>query len=114
MSQGLPRQIVDEQLRAYNARDINSYWPLFARDAVISNLPDETEIARGIEAIRDFYAARFSGSPNLHCAIKARLELGNFVIDHEQVTGLAAGIVEVIAIYEVRDSLIQTVRFIRA
>jgi hypothetical protein len=109
-----PRDIVDRQLRAYNARDIHAYCSLFAPDAVISNLNDQKEIARGLDAIFATYANRFSSCPNLHCKIKSRIEMGAFVIDHEQVTGLVEDrLVEVIAIYEVRDSLIQTVRFIR-
>lgn len=106
-----PREIVDRQLRAYNARDLEAYCALFACDAVISRLNDGEEIARGMDAIRAYYTARFKG-PGLHCRIKARIELEPFVIDHEQVTGITGGLLEVVAIYEVRDALIQSLRII--
>lgn len=109
-----PRELVDRQLRAYNARDIDVYASLFATHAVISNLSDGKEIGRGIDAIRKTYAARFKDAPHLHCTITARLELGAFVIDQERVTGLTEDVLEVIAIYEVRDALIHSVRFIRS
>jgi hypothetical protein len=108
-----PRDIVDRQMRAYNARDIDAYCALYASDAVISTLNDGTEYARGIDAIRRYYTTRFSNSPSLHYDIKTRIELGNFVIDHERVTGIGEGTLEVIAIYEVRDSLIRSLRAIR-
>jgi hypothetical protein len=106
-----PREIVDGQLRAYNDRNVDDYCVLFARDAVISQLHDGTGIAHGIDAIRTYYTMRFK-SPTLRCTVLSRLELGNFVIDHEQVIGLGEGTLEVIAIYEVRDALIRSVRFI--
>lgn len=106
-----PREIVDRQLRAYNARDIEAYCALFASHAVISRLNDGAEIARGQGAIRTYYTERFK-EPSLHCQIKARIELDHFVIDHEQVAGISGGLLEVIAIYEVRDALIQSLRIV--
>lgn len=108
-----PREIVDCQLRAYNGRKIAAYCALYAPDAAISTLNNGAEHARGIDAIRTYFIERFQSSPQLHCQIKNRIELGNFVVDHEVVTGIGAGILEVIAIYEVRDSLIQSLRFVR-
>jgi hypothetical protein len=105
------RELVDRQLRAYNARDIDSYCALFAQEAVISRLDTGEELARGIDEIRAYYTGRFL-NPQLACRIKVRTELGDFVVDHEQVTGIDPGLLEVIAIYEVRNSLIRTVRFI--
>ena len=108
-----PREVVDLQRRAYNARDIDAYCALYASDAVLSTVNDGTEHARGIDAVRAYFANRFSSSPNLHYDIKTRMELGNFVVDYEAVTGFGEGMLEVIAIYEVRDSLIRSLRFIR-
>lgn len=107
----LPRQIVDCQLRAYNARDIDAYCALFAPNAVLSKLNTDHELARGIDAIRTRYTDRFR-DPKLHCEIQSRIELGDFVVDHERVVGIKEGPLEVIAIYEVRESLIRSVRFI--
>jgi hypothetical protein len=105
-----PREIVDRQLIAYNVRNLDSYCALFADDAVI-RLLNGREIAGGREAIRAHYRNRFS-NPSLHCTVLARTALGDYVIDHEQVVGVAEGTLEVIAIYEVRDALIRSVNFI--
>jgi hypothetical protein len=106
-----PVEIVNRQLRAYNSWDIDAYCALFAARAVVSRLDTGQELARGIDAIGAYYTIRFK-NPSLHCEVKSRIALGNFVIDHEQATGVGPGLVEVIAIYEVVDALIQSMRFI--
>jgi hypothetical protein len=108
-----PREIVDRQLRAYNARDIDAYCDLYASDATIATLNCGTEHARGSDAIRAYYTDRFNNSPDLHCDVTCRIELGKYVVDRERVTGIGNGELEVIAIYEVTDSQIQSLRFIR-
>lgn len=105
-----PREIVDQQLVAYNARDLDAYCALFAADAVLQVLNDR-ELARGSDAIRSYYRTRF-GNPKLHCTVVARTTLGDYVIDHEQVVGITEGTLEVVAIYQVRDGLIRSVNFI--
>ena len=105
-----PQEIVGSQLIAYNARDLQAYCALFADHAVI-RLLNGRDIARGVEAIRAYYRVRFS-EPNLHCTVLSRLALGDHVIDHEQVVGVTEQLLEVIAIYEVREGLIQAVDFI--
>lgn len=106
-----PREIVDLQLAAYNQRDVDAYCALFAQDAVIYLLNHDQEIARGIDAIRQYYTVRFT-NPKLHCVVLSRMLLQDFVIDHESVVGVGEGTLEVIAIYEVRDSKIQTLRIV--
>lgn len=105
-----PQQIVDAQLVAYNAHDVNAYCALFADDAVIQRF-NGRQLACGIEAIRAYYRHRFS-NPNLHAIVVARSALGDYVIDHEQVVGVTEQTLEVIAIYEVREGLIRSVSFI--
>lgn len=105
--------IVDAQGRAYNARDIEAYCALYAPDAVISTLNDGTEHAKGIDAIRAYFTHRFQSSPNLHCEVRGRMKIGDFVIDYEHVTGIGDENIQLIAVYEVRDSLIRSLHFIR-
>jgi hypothetical protein len=109
-----PRDIANAQLAAYNARDLAAFMALFAEDAWLEDLPTGQRRATGRAAITDIYRARFGDNPDLHCVVHATMDLGDFAIDHETVTGLADGSeINAIAIYEVRDSLIQSVRFIR-
>ncbi|MFY7960530.1 MAG: nuclear transport factor 2 family protein [Elsteraceae bacterium] len=113
MTYPTPRMIVDQQLVAYNAHDIDAYMALFAPDAVISELASGAEIVRGEAAIRSFYTARFSDNPELRCEVFSHTDLGDFAIDREQVLGLPNGPLQLIAIYEVREGLIRSLRFIR-
>lgn len=113
MTYPTPRMIVDQQLVAYNAHDIVAYMALFAPDAVISDLASGAEIVRGAEAIRAFYAARFRDNPELRGEVFSSTDLGDFAIDREQVLGLPSGPLQLIAIYEVREGLIRSLRFIR-
>jgi hypothetical protein len=108
-----PRDVVNRQLEAYNARDLPTFCSLFADEAVLTDLPTGKVIAQGKRSIADLYAARFRDNPELNCAVHSRMELANFAIDRETVTGLPNGPVDIIAIYEVREGLIQSVQFIR-
>ncbi|MDO9416415.1 nuclear transport factor 2 family protein [Pararhizobium sp.] len=108
-----PRSLADRQLIAYNAHDLDGFCALFANDAVLSDLATGRVIASGMAAIRAFYAERFS-NPDLACTVHHKTELGDFAIDRETVTGLPGGPIDFIAIYEVRDGLIRTVRFVRS
>jgi len=106
-----PAEIVDRQLQAYNERDLDAYCSLFAEDAVLIKLNGNRVLARGIDAIREYYFERFK-SRQLFCRINSRIELAGFVVDHEQVSGIESGTLEVIAIYEVRASLIKSIHIL--
>ena len=108
-----PREIVDRQLAVYNARDIDGYCALFADDAAISDLATGQAICTGLAEIRAVYAKRFADNPALHCVVHQRMEGADFAIDKETVSGLAAGPLHIIALYEVRGGLIRSLRFIR-
>jgi hypothetical protein len=105
-------EVVQAQVEAYNRRDIDAFMALHSPKAIIYNLPDNTVIVEGHEAIRERYIGRFT-NPDLHAEIVNRIVLNNRVIDHEHVHGIEPNrIVEAIAIYEVEDDLIQRVWFI--
>jgi hypothetical protein len=108
-----PREIVNRQLVAYNAHDIDRYCALFAEDAVISVLATGEMICDGIDQIRHVYAKRFADNPRLHCVVHQHMDGADFAIDRETVSGLPTGDLHIIAIYEVRDGLIRALRFIR-
>ncbi|MEA1651106.1 nuclear transport factor 2 family protein [Nitrospirillum sp. BR 11164] len=97
-----PEQVVDGQLRAYNAKDIDSFMAYWALDARIYQHPD-TLLASGADEIRARHVVRFR-EPNLHGRLLHRVAVGATVVDHEVVTRTFAdgpGTVEVIGIYEV-------------
>jgi len=107
-----PRQVAIEQLEAYNKRDLDAFCALFSSDAVLSDLPTGEVLAEGIDAIRQMYQSRFS-IPNLSCHVHSSNDIGDFAIDRETVYGLPDGPVDVVAMYEVKNNLIQRVFFIR-
>ncbi|MEA1676041.1 nuclear transport factor 2 family protein [Nitrospirillum sp. BR 11163] len=97
-----PEQVVDGQLRAYNAKDIDAFMAYWAEDARIYQHPD-TLLASGAGEIRARHVIRFQ-EPNLHGRLLHRLAVGATVVDHEVVTRTfpdGPGTVEVIGIYEV-------------
>lgn len=107
-----PTDIVNAQLRAYNARDIDAYCALFSQDATTIDANTGRVILTGIAAVREHYARRFAGAEALCCEVLGRLAAGSLVIDHEKVSGLADEPIETVAVYEVAAGLIRSIRFI--
>lgn len=108
-----PEALVQTQLDAYNARDIDAFLATYSDDAELFAFPAASQ-TKGKEEMRKRYTLRFS-DPILHAVIAQRIVMGNTVIDHERVRVTlpeGAGVSEVIAIYEVRDGKIVKVTFI--
>jgi hypothetical protein len=99
--------VVQRQLDAYNARDLDALMATYAPGVLAYEHP-VTLLANGAAELRARQALRFQ-EPNLHARLLNRIVLGNTVIDHEMVTRTFAegtGTLEMTAIYEVRDGLI--------
>jgi hypothetical protein len=106
-------RIVQQQLEAYNRRDIDAFVATYAPDVRGYRYPDQPTFV-GLDSLRAGYARLFETAPALHATVRQRIVQGRFVIDHEEVTGLPNGrTVRAVAIYEVRDGLISSVRFIQ-
>lgn len=102
-----PETVVQRQLDAYNARDLDAIMATYAPNAQQFEHPGKL-LASGHAEIRERMALRFQET-NLHARLIQRAVMGNIVIDHEQVTRTfpeGPGSVEMTAIYEVRDGLI--------
>ena len=102
-----PEAVVQRQLEAYNAKDIDALMATFADDVEAFEYPN-TLLFSGIEKMRQRLAGRLQ-EPNLHAQLLNRIMMGNLVIDHEIVTRTfpeGAGQLETIVIYEVRDGKI--------
>lgn len=107
-----PEWVVQEQVEAYNARELEAFLDFYAPDAELSGLVSD-RTTRGREAMAETYGALFEASPELHCHVTNRTVSGDFVVDHELVTGMRGGPpVRAVAIYEVRDGEIQRVWFL--
>ncbi len=100
-------QVVQLQLDAYNARDMDAWLATYKTDAE-QYLLHGGLLASGHESIRKRMAERFKDTA-LHAALKSRTVMDNIVIDHEFVTrtfpdGLEE--IEMLCIYEVHAGLI--------
>ncbi len=108
-----PETVVQRQVDAYNARDIETFLSLYAADVVIRGLPGGEVSWNGREAMRTRYQALFADNPELHCTITQRIVHGDWVVDYELVTGITdRPRVRAVVTYEVRDGLIRNVWFL--
>lgn len=106
-----PENLVQKQLEAYNARDIDAFLATYADDVELYDLPDKL-ISKGKEAMRKEYGAFFNKAKSLHCEIVNRIVLNNTVIDHEKVTvNPQKPASQTVAIYKVENGLIKKVYF---
>ncbi|CAG9266924.1 nuclear transport factor 2 family protein [Paraburkholderia unamae] len=98
---------VQQQLHAYNARDVDSFMQWWANDCEYYEFPARL-LARGAAEIRRRHIARFK-EPNLFGRLIHRTVVGNIVVDEERVTRTfpeGPGEVDVLAIYEITDGKI--------
>jgi hypothetical protein len=115
-----PAAVVQRQLDAYNASDVDALLATYAADARQFEHPDKL-IATGHAEMRPRFLARFE-EPNLHARLLHRIVAGATVIvagatviDHELITRTfpeGPGTLELVAIYEIHAGLIAEARFI--
>lgn len=113
MSAAANGAVVQRQLDAYNAKDIEAFMACWAQDAKIYAHPD-TLLADGAAAIRARHELRFR-EPNLFGRLVQRMSVGNTVVDREAVTRTfpeGPGQVDVIAIYELAAGRITRAWFV--
>jgi uncharacterized protein (TIGR02246 family) len=103
--------LIQRQLDAYNAQDLDAYVACYAPDVVVAGLNGPvTETGR--EALRARYAKAFAIYPQNKARLINRIAVGNTVVDHEDVSrGPGKEQFEVIAIYTVKNGLIARVDF---
>lgn len=111
VSEVSPRHIVDQQLEAYNARDIEAFVNTYSENVELYIFPNQ-RIGKGKEDLRNTYASFFKATPDLHCEIKNRMVIDNKVIDKEFLT-INGQNFSAIAIYEVKNGKIAKVTFIQ-
>ena len=108
-----PEVVVQRQLDAYNAKNIEAWLATYAPDAKQYEHPAKL-VASGHAEIRARTAARLN-EPDTHAKLISRTVMGNVVIDHEDVTRTlpeGRGNVEIVCIYVVENGLIQSASFV--
>lgn len=103
-----PEDIVQANLDAYNAHDLETFMSFFAENVTMFNFNDGGQTANGIAEVRAIYEPYFKASPNLHSKILKRTVFDNKVIDHEYITGARGSKepFEIVLIYEVENDKI--------
>ena len=104
--------LVQRQLDAYNARDIEAWLATYAPDAEQFTLHGAL-IAKGHAALRERMQRRFA-EPQLHATLLQRTVMANVVVDHERPRRnfpAGCGTIEMLCIYEVADAVIQKASF---
>lgn len=104
--------VVQRQLDAYNAKDIDAWLNTYAPDAKQFELGGKL-LAEGHAQIRTRTEQRFS-EPNLHVRLIRREVMGNVVIDYEDVMRTfpeGAGCIELVCVYVVEHGKIQSASF---
>jgi hypothetical protein len=108
----IPEQLAQQQLDAYNKRDMEAFLKPYSDSVQVFMFPNQL-MYQGKETMRQQYAGMFSGTPDLFCKLKNRMVVKNTVIDHEQVTfDKKRPAMEAIAIYTIEKDKIVKVHFI--
>ena len=107
-----PLAVVQAQLDAYNAKNIEALLATYAEDAQQFVLHGE-RLAQGHAEMRPRVLARFA-EPDLHARLLSRTVVANVVVDCELITrnfpeGL--GTLEMLCVYEVSNGRIQRASF---
>jgi hypothetical protein len=107
-----PEVVVQRQLEAYNAKNIEAWLASYAEDAKQFELGGAL-LAHGRAAIRARTEPRFS-DPDLKANLIKRVVMGNVVVDHEDVIRTfteGPGRVELVCVYVVEQGKIQSASF---
>ncbi|PKH53043.1 steroid delta-isomerase [Tenacibaculum sp. Bg11-29] len=106
-----PKILAQEQLEGYNKRDIDAFLKPYAKNVKVYTFPDKLNY-KGIDEMRKRYAPMFEKTTDLHCKILNRIVKGTIVIDEELVTA-NGNTFKAVAIYEITNGKISSVRFVR-
>ncbi|HUJ27518.1 MAG TPA: SgcJ/EcaC family oxidoreductase [Myxococcales bacterium] len=104
--------VVQRQIDAYNAHDLNAFAATYSDDVLITSAKGEV-LVLGKEGLRERYGKAFAQHPNVRCTVAERKADGAAVLVHEIITGRTdksgpwdAGWLR----YEVKDGLIHSVQ----
>ena len=104
-------KVVQEQLDAYNSRNIEAFVSTYSDDVKVFDFPNKSRF-EGKDKMRERYGSFFESTPDLNCEIKNRIVIGNKVIDEEFLTINKINY-NAVAIYEIENGEIAKVTFVR-
>lgn len=102
-----PVAVIERQLEAYNARDLERFLAEYSDDIRVYRPPAVEPALAGKAAFGNFYATQRFNRAGLRAEVLKRIVLGNKVVDHERIFGVAEQPIELVIVYEVANGLIQ-------
>jgi hypothetical protein len=101
--------VVDAQIEAYRARDVERFLSHYADDISVV-LFDGTPMFPDKQVMREQYGKLFADSPDLTVSIASRMTAGVFVVDQEEISGFHFGDMPTemtaLTVYQVTDGKI--------
>jgi hypothetical protein len=109
-----PEEIVDGQLAAFNAGDLDAYLGYFADNVPVLSFPSGEEMAdRSGRAFRERFRAMFADNPGVTATLVSRVVKGNVVVDQEHITSpTSSEIRTAVAMYEVGPEKVERMWFV--
>jgi hypothetical protein len=104
-----PAELVQQQLNAYNAHDLEAFLEPYAEEVEIYQFPDKL-LSKGKEKMRKDYLF-ITQTPKLFCNLQNRIVQGNMIIDHEEVWFGGEKPVYAVAVYIIEKGKIAKVYF---
>lgn len=105
-----PLEIVNSRMSFYNQHNFTEFIKLYSPDVEVYTYPDKL-LGTGTENITSIFKPKFIAK-SIQVEIISQMYNGNHVINHEIVTENGVK-TKYISIYEVKDGLIKSVRFVR-
>jgi putative hydrolase of HD superfamily len=103
--------VVQKQLEAYNARDIEAFMALMSDDCVAKDAVTGAVMAQGKQQLRERYENRFKTA--VYSELLGRLCLGDVVVDREIIMGLPDGAAaDCLATYHCKGGKIVRMEFV--
>jgi hypothetical protein len=104
-----PVDVVQNQLEAYNARDLDRFLKCFTEDIRVFRPPSSEPVILGKPDFAAFYVNHRFNRPLLKAEILNRMVLGNKVFDHERIFGIQDNPIEMVVVFEVENNMITTI-----
>lgn len=103
--------VIEKQFYAYNQHDLKTFISCFSESFTAYRMPSSEPSLVGKQQLSEFYSANRFNNPKLKAELVSRTVLGNKVFDLEKIHGLGDLPIESMAVFAVKDGLIETAWF---
>lgn len=103
-------ELVNKRMEFYNLHDFEKFIQLYDNNVKIYTYPDKL-LGTGTDNISSIFQPKFA-SKSIQVKIVSQMNNGNYIINHEIVTENGID-TKYVSIYEVKDGLIKSVKFVR-